>query len=240
MKNRNIYFLHWNNNRCFIANPPAKAALIDFLENEDIKGYYGSSPSAEDMQNFQANWKVKIDLAIRAWFNDSKFILHFILATGIFLLSFYFLSYVIRDPLPLVDEIVLSFLLALLGWHRLANQDVQSEKALLKKQELTDYLNRIPFESVEFLKQVELYLEKIGSMSGVEKSDFIREGSVPLFFNSYSQEMMDFRKALEGFLKDQNSRGPGRLTKKKRMSQKEDLSDLIFLFKQLSEYLKNR
>ena len=182
LKHRNIYFLHWNSNRCFIANPPAKAALIDFLENEDIRGYYGSSPSAEDMQSFQANWKVKIDLAVRAWFNDSKFILHFILATGIFLLSFYFLSYVIRDPLPLVDEIVLSLILAALGWYRLVNQDVQSEKALLKKQELTHSLNRIPFERVDFLKQVELYLEKIASMSRTEKAEYIKEGGVPLFF----------------------------------------------------------
>ena len=237
MKNRNIYFLHWNNNRCFIANPPVKAAFVDFLEDGDVKGYYGSSPSAEDMQGFQANWKVRIDLAVRAWINDSKFILHFILATGIFLLSFYFLSYVIRDPLPLVDEIVLSSVLALLGWYRLVNQDVQSEKALLKKQELNQSLNRIPFESADFLKQVELYLEKIGSMSRVERDDLIREGSVPLFFNSYSQEMIDFRKALEGYLKDRK----GKFLKKNMGSVKEDhLSDLQVLYKQISEYLKSK
>ena len=229
MKPRNIYFLHWNSNKCFLSNLPEKAELINFLEEENIKGYYGSSPDTEDMLYFQTEGKVKVEMAVRSWYNDSRFLLYFILSIGIFLLSFYFLSYVIRDPLPLVDEIVLSSVFAILGWHRLKNQDVHSEKALLKKQELIQFLNRIPFESAPFLKQVELYLEKVSLMKKTEVDQMLAEGTMPLFFNTYGSEVQDLRKALEGSLK----------RKKKRKQNKPDYPELKILLSQINNYIKN-
>ena len=107
--------------------------------------------------------------------------------TGIFLISFYFLSYVVRDPIPLVDEILISLGLALLGWYRLKNQEVNSEQALLKKQELNQILNRIPFESAEYLNQIELYLEKLSSMKESEKTGYAEGRSFsPVFQHLYS------------------------------------------------------
>ncbi|OQY33871.1 MAG: hypothetical protein B6241_06565 [Spirochaetaceae bacterium 4572_59] len=238
MKDRNIYFLHWNTNKCFISDLPEKSELIEYFENGAIKGQYGSSPDTEDLQSFQSEWKVKIDLAVRSWFNDSKFLLHFILATAIFLLSFYFLSYVIRDPLPLVDEIVLSLVLSILAWFRLSNQEVHSEKALVKKQELTQSLNSISFENGAFLKQVELYLEKVSSMERNEVLEMMKEGATPLFFNTYSQEMIDFRKALGNHLKKSRF-SVGRLFRKKGTVLLETYPELQILFDQLTVFLKN-
>lgn len=239
MKDRNIYFLHWNTHKCFLCDLPEKSELIEYLENEKIQGQYGSSPGTEDLQSFQGEWKVKIDLAVRSWFNDSRFLLHFILATGIFLLSFYFLSYVVRDPLPLVDEIVISLVLSFLGWYRLSNQEVHSEKALLIKQELIQSLNRIPFESAEFLKQVELYLEKLSTMKKDEVVHMIKEGATPLFFNTYSQEMIELRKALGNHLK-KNRTSPMNLLRKKRTASPESYPEMQILFDQLTVFLKNR
>lgn len=239
MKDRNIYFLHWNTHKCFISDLPEKSDLIEFFENEAIKGLYGTSPDTEDLQSFQSEWKVKVDLAVRSWFNDSKFLLHFTLATCIFLLSFYFLSYVIRDPLPLVDEIVLSLILGILGWYRLSNQEVHSEKALVKKQELIQSLNSISFESGDFLKQVELYLEKVSSMNRDEVLDMMKEGATPLFFNTYTQEMIAFRKALENHLKKNRFSGKS-LFRKKGTASVEIYPEMQILFDQLTVFLKSR
>jgi hypothetical protein len=240
LKSRNIYFLNWNDNKCFISDLPEKDALISFLEEERLKGYYGTSPGAEDMHSFQTICKVKIEIAVQSWFNDKKFLLHFVVAVGIFLLSFYFFSYVIRDPLPLVDEIILSLILAVLGWHRLSNQEVHSEKALLKKQELIEAMNRIPFENADYLKQIELYLEKLSAMKPDDLESLEKEKTTPLFFNSYSREMTDFRKALDRYLKEGRS-GIFSLFKRKQ-SEKKDVKpqELYFLYNQLSDYLLNR
>ncbi len=239
MKPRGIYFLNWNSHKCFIADFPQKSQLIEFLEDENFKGYYGSSPGAEDMKEFQSLGKVKIEMALRAWYNDSRFLIHFILTTGIFLLSFYFLSYIIRDPLPLVDEIVLSLVLALLGWYRLNNQDLQSEKVLLKKQGLIQALDRIPFEKSPFLVQVELYLEKLSTMKIEEIDRMLEEGATPLFFNTFKDETVDFRKALDCYF--------SRSRKKRFFSKKSvtaetvlDLKELKVLKKQLNSFVINR
>ncbi len=237
MKPTNIYFLHWNANKCFIADFPEKSGLLDALENESFQGYFGTSPDPEDMQEFQRIGKVRIELAVRAWFNDSRFLLHFLLATGIFLLSYYFLSYVVRDPLPLVDEIVLSLVLAVLGWYRLSNQEVHSEKAQLKKQDMIQLFDRIPFEKSPFLEQVELYLEKLSSMKESDVDQMLKEGATPIFFNSFSDETYNFRMALEKYFKKTRSFPFRRAGKKTEPVRELSERELKILLKQLNNFV---
>ena len=240
MKPCKIYFLNWNGNKAFIADYPKKSKLLESLENDSFQGYFGTSPGTEEMQEFQSLGKVRIDMAVRAWFNESRFLLHFILATGIFLLSFYFLSYVIKDPLPMVDEIIISSVLGILGWYRLNNQELQSEKALLKKQDMIQSFNRIPFNKSDFLEQAELYLEKVAAMKDEEIGQMLKEGATPLFFNTFSEETYDFRLALENFLSGKK-RFPLPPRKQNRMEISEvSEGELKILLKQLNGYVINR
>ena len=240
MKSSSIYFLNWNTNKCFIAEYPEKARLLDALENENFQGYFGTSPDPDDLQEFQRIGKVRIEMAVRAWFNDSRFLLHFLLATGIFLLSYYFLSYLIRDPLPLVDEIILSVILAVLGWYRLSNQEVHSEKAQLKKQDMIQFFNRIPFEKSSFLEQVELYLEKLSTMTDSEIDQMLIEGATPVFFNSFSDETSSFRIALEKYLKKGSSFGIRGFKKNNNQKHIKTDRELKILLKQLNNFVINK
>lgn len=241
MKERKVYFIHWNNRRLFLNDRYGKTDLMNHLEEENIRGYYGSAPGTEEMAGFQTELQVKADMAVNRWINDSRFIIHFLMATGIFLVSFYFLSYVIQDPLPLVDEIVISLVLGFLGWHRLNNQNIQSEKANRKKLELKQLISRIPFEQSEFLNQVELYLEKISDMKEGEVRTMLQEGSVPLFFTTSGSELMDFHQCLASSLGKSRRAFPffSGKTKKKENSPAES-GELLILSRQLSDYYKNQ
>lgn len=228
MKPRPIYFLHWNDRKAFLCDFPRKEALISRLEEENFQGCYGTPPETEDLEQFRRVCKVKIELAVRDWFNEKKALIHLALGAGIFLFSFYFLSYVIRDPLPLVDELLLSTFLGGLGWFRLSRQEVRSEEALIKKQELNGYADRIPFAPGEYLKQTELHLERIAGLGKEERETLIREEE-PLFFTGYSREMLDLRRALGARLKEKRRKASFPL---------EGEEELRILYAQLNRFLK--
>jgi hypothetical protein len=64
----------------------------------------------------------------------------------------------------------------------------------------------------------------------------LREGASPLFFNTYTQEMMEFRKALEVYLKN------GGFSLKRIFRGKQTppaAPELRLLYRQLTDFLKN-
>ncbi len=176
-------------------------ALLKSLESEEARVLFGSDPGEEDLNKVKSELKVSIEKAVNRWINDSKFLLHMVMAGGVFLVSFYFLSYVIRDPLPMVDEIILSVLLGGLAFYRLKNQQYQSDKAIERKLEMEQYLQSLPVEKSGFLMQVELYLEKLGDMDHSEVKKIIDSGAVPAFFTSDKKEMLKLVKAAEIYRK---------------------------------------
>jgi len=123
------------------------------------------------------------------------------MTAAVFLVSYYFLSYVIRDPLPFVDEIVVSAVLGALAWSRLKNQQYHSEQVIQKKLEMEQYLNQVVFESSDFIKQMELYLEKLADMDSVEQKKLLESGAVPVFFTSEKRSLLKLLKAVELFKK---------------------------------------
>ena len=118
------------------------------------------------------------------------------MSAGVFLVSYYFLSYVVRDPLPFVDEIVISAVLGVLAYFRLNNQENKSDKAVGRKLELEQSLADISCESSPFLSEVELYLEKLAAMDGNERKELSESGGVPVFFSSDKKQLVRLYKAL--------------------------------------------
>ncbi len=197
---KKVYFLKWKNSS-LIVNDYTDLNLMENLTEGNISVSYGGSLTDVDHELIKTEFRVNIEKAVNRWINDSKFLIHLLLSAGVFLVSFYFLSYVVRDPVPFVDEIILSFVLAGLAWYRLKNQQNQSEKVIQKKVELEQYLSDVSYESSDFVTQVELYLEKLGSMDQEERSRMIESGAVPVFFTSEKKELVTLLRLLENYKK---------------------------------------
>ncbi|MDC7240689.1 MAG: hypothetical protein PQJ50_10045 [Spirochaetales bacterium] len=195
-----IYYLRWKDRSLYLCELEGENFLGP-LEREDLRVLCGTQPEEEDINSVKNQMKLSIEKAVNSWINDSKFLLHILMAAGVFLVSFYFLSYVVRDPLPLVDEIILSALLGGLAFYRLTNQQYQSEKAIQRKLEMEQYLTSLSVEKSPFLEQVELYLEKLADMDEGEVKKIIDSGAVPAFFTSDRKDMLKLIKAAEQYKK---------------------------------------
>ena len=192
---KNIYYLKWNS-RSLLLSEKNDRDLISALEEEDIRILHGEHLSEDDLRSIKLSLKVSIEKGVNRWIADSRFLLHCVMAAAVFLVSYYFLSYVIRDPLPVVDEVVLSGVLAFLAYIRLRNQEYRSEKAVSRKLELEQSLSDLSCESSPFLSQAELYLEKLAGMKDKERNEMIESGGVPVFFSSEKKQLLRFYKAL--------------------------------------------
>ncbi len=218
-----VYILKWLERRLILAERDS-LKFIEALDSEEARIYYGSPPVEEDREALNLELKVHIERGVNRWISDSRFLLHSLLAAGVFLVTYFFLSYVIRDPLPLVDEILGALVLAVLAWFRLNNQQYQSEKALRKKLELEQKSREITWEHSSLVQAVELYLEQLAQMNPEDRNAVLVSGAVPVFFSSHRQDLGKMYSLLG---------------KRRDRRFKKDYPEIASLFKQIHKYLKH-
>ena len=129
--------------------------LIQVLKRADIVGKYGTEPRVESLTLFRNDLYRMIEAAVKSWVAEKRFIPRFMISAGVFLISYLFLSFVVRDPLPLVDEILIGVGVAFVSYVLLSRRDQRSNLALKKRVDLRSSVDRIVFSEGRFIKQVE-------------------------------------------------------------------------------------
>lgn len=133
--------------------------VMDVLEDHDLVGKYGKDPRVESLTLFRNDLYRMIEGAVKTWISEVRFIPRFLLATGVFLITYFFLSYVVRDPLPMIDEILIGLGLAFLTYFLIAKRDQKSSISLKRRVDLRTAVDRIVFEESGFVKEVEAALQ---------------------------------------------------------------------------------
>ncbi|MCK5674967.1 MAG: hypothetical protein KAH95_16420 [Spirochaetales bacterium] len=151
--------------------------LLKIDEGFDIVGLYGNEPRVESLTMFRNDLYRLIESAVKSWISDIKFIPRFILSAAAFLLIYLIASFVIRDPIPIIDELALSFGGGIAVFFILVKKDQNSEKSSKKRLSLRLAMDKIVFEEDEFVKEVEKILhfnesnDKISIINSLAASD---------------------------------------------------------------------
>jgi len=116
-------------------------------------------------------WGVRHGLA------DLRFIPKFLIAAGAFVVAYVFFSAVVRDPLPVIDEVVLGIAAAVASFILLGRRDLASRRAAKKRLDLRLVVDRISFRESEFVKRVE---EALHSAEGEGVVEVVRRIVEPL------------------------------------------------------------
>ena len=129
--------------------------LYSLLEKSDIQGHYGNEPRVESLTLFRNELYRLVEQEVKAWVADARFIPRFLLSSGVFLVIYLFLSFVVRDPLPVLDEIAISLGASIVVYILLGRKDMQSEAALKRRIALRTTVDGIVFTENEFVKRIE-------------------------------------------------------------------------------------
>ncbi|MDC7225575.1 MAG: hypothetical protein PQJ61_02295 [Spirochaetales bacterium] len=145
-----------------------KQNLIDILDSNEIAGVYGREPRVESLTMLRNELYRLIEQSVRDWSSEKKFIPRFLLSTAVFLLLYFIMSVVIRDPIPMIDEIIVGFAGAVASYIILAKRDSDSKTATAMKVRLRTKVDEIVFNEDNFTKDVEQYLQVCETSTDME------------------------------------------------------------------------
>ncbi len=139
--------------------------LVSSLETCNIVGKYGKDPNVEaltvlknQLHRMSENW-------VRTWISDLRFIPRFLISALVFLFAYFFCAFIIRDPIPILDELVIGLGCSLLTYILLGRKDAKSDAAAKKRLSLRTAVDRILFTESNFVKGLEEYLHQNESSS---------------------------------------------------------------------------
>lgn len=156
-----IFHLFRRDGKALILNPFASPEkLLAHLEQGNVQGRYGKEPRVESLTLFRNELYRMIEAAVKNWVSDMRFIPKFLISTAVFLVGYFVLSYVIRDPIPVIDEIAVALGAAIIIYILLGRRDMSSDRAMKKRVALRTIVDRIQFRESDFVKRVEQTLYK--------------------------------------------------------------------------------
>jgi|GEM_PF-6182318 len=102
------FFLRWGNGRVLYLHPFLKHSFWEDFRRTDLIPlcHYNVFPSSEELAKLRSILYTQVKKFYHAAQTEKTFLKSFVLAAVTFLLVFYFLSIGIRDPIPMVDELV--------------------------------------------------------------------------------------------------------------------------------------
>ena len=156
-------------------SPPAK--VVETLEKGPLEGRYGREPQVEVLTGLRDELYRQVELGVRHWLADLRFVPKFLIASGAFVAAYLFFSIVVRDPLPVIDEVVLGLAAAVASFVLLGRRDLASQRATKKRLDLRQVVDRIAFRESEFVKKAE---EALHSAEGESVEQVVRRILEPL------------------------------------------------------------
>ncbi len=171
--------------------------VMERLEKTELEGLYGKEPRVESLTLFRNELYRIIEDEVKAWVSEARFIPRFLLSAGVFVAAYFFLSFVVRDPLPVVDELAVSLGAAILSYILLGRRDMRSQAALKKRIALRRKVDNIRFVESEFVKEVEDVLHAKESESTDSLVSAFQAGDVPALTNPESDIAGELLRYLE-------------------------------------------
>jgi hypothetical protein len=164
---------------CYVLNRGKKPDIYldPYLHQEKIDSWGSDEPvclksggTLTKQQKDEASYSLyaSIDFAVDRWIQDKQYIPRLLVSALVFLVMYFFLSLVIRDPIPMVDELVISSALTIGTWVFLARRDTRSSVALKRRYELKQRAGSPTLERDEGLLALEAFLEEVSNFDSLE------------------------------------------------------------------------
>lgn len=168
-----------------------------------IEGRYGEEPVIESLTAFRNTLYRIIEDAVNSWITESRFIPRFLGSAGIFLFVYFFLSFVIRDPLPMLDEIVSGIAAAVIFYILMGRKYKNTGTASRLRSHYRGIIDRIIFRESAFALAVESSLAAADGKIISEMPEAIRSSWQyrNLVSEEYREERVQFVSYIERTLK---------------------------------------
>lgn len=167
---------------CYVIRPDRKHALYltpfvdaqgssSWSAEEEIRWHASTMLNSHEKDEALFTLYTQIDKGVDRWIQDYRYFPRLIAAALVFLIAYFFFSLAIRDPIPMVDELLLAGGLAVATAVFIARRDKQSDLAMKKRLELKQQASRSDFVILEELGAYERYLSECAYLDSLDLAD---------------------------------------------------------------------
>jgi hypothetical protein len=149
------------------------------LLGEQVVMYAGGMLNAQQKDQATFSLFSQIDFAVDRWIQDKRYVPRLLFSALAFMVSYLFFSLVVRDPLPMIDELLISSGWAIVVWITLSRRDTRSILAQENRQRLKMIGGKRSEQIQENLFSIEEYLDVCAKADTKELAKQLVEGTLP-------------------------------------------------------------
>ena len=162
-----IYHLSCSNGTPIFIHPFLNARNILAIQNNTtITGMYGEEPRVEAITMLRNDLYRCIDNAVRDWINERRLIPRFLIAAAVFFLTYIVLAFAVRDPLPVLDELILGIVTAVVTYVLIGRKFENSNRAVKQRIMLREKIDSIVFTEHPYVKKNRSNTARCGKRTG--------------------------------------------------------------------------
>ncbi len=129
--------------------------------DEQLQWYCAGSPTSALRDEAAKSAYAQIDTAVNRWISDKRYIPRLLVAAVVFLGVYFIGSLVVRDPIPIIDELLIASAISVVAWIFMARRERTAGLAMKRRMELKDGLGNGRVESMGALDGFESYLAQM-------------------------------------------------------------------------------
>ena len=150
-------------------DPYLQEEKVDEWDPDDKVFLFGSGTLTKQQKD-EASYSFysSIDFAVDRWIQDKQYVPRLLVSALVFLVAYFILSLAIRDPIPMVDELVISTVLTVACWHFLAKRDTRSSIAVKRRYELKQSAGSPTFLQKEGMEVLEAFLDEVSHLDSLD------------------------------------------------------------------------
>ena len=144
---------------------------------EDIKSFRIHSANMlddETRDNLDSYLIAKSEITVSHFLQDKHYIPRLLISALVFLLVYFFLSLVVRDPIPMLDELIAALLLSVLTFLGMSKRDIRLARESKLMYDIKKELANAELIQEDYLNSIEEYIYEISSKYSIlEISDIL-------------------------------------------------------------------
>ena len=194
---------------------------------------------------FRNNMYRRIEEDVRDWISEKRFMPRFLSGAAVFLVTYLILSLVVRDPIPMVDELLLAAVTSVATYFFIGRRDLRSEEASKRRIALRNKVDGVVFTGSDFVAELERSLHRYEAATREELLESLNSAKADPLWAEHGEEATRFLSTLASFVESkrvkqierrlQKGRGLGSLAEP---SNTESLDlPLVLLYLELKEEL---
>lgn len=161
-----IFHLYRKDGRELFLHPLDNASVILSLKNElEVVGKYGEEPKVSSLMAFRDTLYAAVDSAVKSSVQDARFIPNLLISAAAFLFVYFFMTFSVRDPVPMIDEALVALGVSVFIYFRRIRKDQKRPEAVELRRKLKEKIDGIEFSEDKFMKEVEGELHRYESIS---------------------------------------------------------------------------